>query len=41
MAYLSKGEEGRELTERLLTWISSALEQLNATYQAGRCSLRV
>ena len=41
MAYLSEGEEGKELTDRLLTWLSSALEQLNAAYQAGRCSLRV
>ena len=41
MAYLVDGEEGKELTDRLLSWLSSALEQLNAAYQAGRCSLRV
>ena len=41
MAFLTEGEEGKELTDRLLTWLSSALEQLNAAYQAGRCSLRV
>ena len=41
MDFLSAGEEGKELTDRIVTWIASALEQLNAAFQAGRCSLRV
>ena len=41
MTYLADGDDGKELTDRLLSWLSSALEQLNAAFQAGRCSLRV
>lgn len=30
--YLVDGEEGKELTDRLISWIASALEQANAAY---------
>ena len=38
MEYLAEGDD---LADKLLSWFSQALEQLNAAYQAGRCSLRV
>ena len=41
MEFISEGDDGTELTNRLVSWIASALEQLNAAYQAGRCSLHV
>ena len=38
--YLIEGDEGKELSDRLIAWIASTLEQLSAAYQAGRCSIR-
>ena len=37
---LDTEDDDKELSDKLISWMASAFEQLNAAYQANRCSLR-